>query len=213
MRIEVSGQQFTVNAHLQNYVTNHLEEGVKKYFERAVSAKVAFKQVKHLIEVHIHVNEGTDKNVNIQGQASATDEYAAFDLATSRVEKQLRRYHKRLKQHHKPSHVEADFDSLPLSATKYILSENAEEESKEDDAESSLIIAEKKTDIEVLSVSDAVMRMNLANLPALMFINRKTGRVNVVYHRKDGNISWVESDVQAVEKTAAPKLVASSEAA
>ena len=103
------------------------------------------------------------------------------------MEKQLRRYKRRLKDHQKQGVSEA----VAMAATKYVLQDDGQDADNSEDAP--LIIAEKQTPLEELTVADAVMRMNLANLPALMFLNKKTGNYNVVYKREDGNISWIEA--------------------
>lgn len=203
MKIRVSGKKFDVGQSLSEHVETALEAAVSKYFDNAIDADVVFWRESHLISVDIVVNEGTGHNIVIKGQGQADEAYAAFDMACMRIEKQLRRYKRRLKNHHKLSLGEL---SLVSSGMKYVLSGNDQEEVLEEE-ENPLIIAEKQSSIETLTVSDAVMHMNLANLPALMFINKKTGNVSVVYHRKDGNISWVDSAVSAglaeVIKTAA----------
>ena len=104
------------------------------------------------------------------------------------LEKQLRKYKSRLKDRHE----RVKLSTVPASsAVKYVLNSNFNEEEEEGD--NPLIIAEKPVDIETLSVSEAVMVMDLKNLPALMFYNTKSGRVNTVYYRKDGHISWIDS--------------------
>ncbi len=189
MRINISGKNINVGESLVEYAENALASGVGKYFENAIDAEVLFtKEKSHLFRVTINVNEGTGVGMKIRGTADDSNVYAAFDSALQRIEKQLRRYHRRLKSHRK----KPELDILPAQlATKYVISN--QDEIEEDNDSGPLIIAEKSHEIETLTVSDAVMRMDLANLPALMFVNKKSGNVNVVYHREDGNISWVEA--------------------
>lgn len=190
MLIKITGKNMNVGNSLREYVEVSLEGAVSKYFDQAIDADVVFFKEAHLFCADIIVNEGTGAGITIRGQAQETDVYAAFDAASARMEKQLRRYKRKLKNHHK-----TPLGELPLAATKRVLTNDGQEGA--DDDETNLIIAEKKAAIETLTVSDAVMRMNLASLPALIFINKKTGKVNLVYHRADGNISWVESDIAA----------------
>ena len=202
MQITVSGKHLEIGTALQEYVSAELESVVTKYFEHAISADVVFTKERHLFKSDILVNEGTGTNVLIKGSAEDDDVYAAFDLCSAKVEKQLRRYKSRIKNHHKTRIDKDDIELIP--ATKYILSSevDVEEEESAEGNDSPLIIAEKPTEIESLTVSDAVMRMDLGQLPALMFINKKTGSVNVVYRREDGNISWIDSDRMAKEAAA-----------
>lgn len=198
MKIKITGKNMKVGSALKEYTETTLEGAVSKYFDRAIVADVVFCKEAHLFSADIIVNEGTGTGIIIRGQGQEPDVYAAFDAAAVRMEKQLRRYKRKLKNHHKLSTREA-----ALAATKRVLSNEGQEITEGDDKH--LIIAEKETHIETLTVSDAVMLMDLANLPALMFVNKKTGKIDLVYHRADGNISWVESDIAASGAKIAPK--------
>lgn len=189
MQIKVSGKQLRVGAALTKHVKDRLEKSIGKYFDRAIDAKVVFSKESHLSCCDIIVNEGTGNGVVIKGQGKSSDIYAAFDESADRIEKQLRRYKRRLKDHHK----EKASSKLFYEGMKYII-EN--KEGKTETKKNPLIIAEKTSSVDTLSVSDAVMHMDLANLPALTFINKKTNTVSVVYHRKDGNISWVDTKIK-----------------
>jgi ribosomal subunit interface protein len=194
MQISVSGKNFNIGSSLSDHVKQRLEHEVIKYFDHAIHASVIFTKESHLYRVDIHVNEGTGTGVIIKSTANADDIYVSFAEALSRVEKQLRRYKKKIKNHHKKKGSEVAFEQEVKEAVKYVLSPFSEEA---DDAENNhneepLIIAEKSAKIEILTVSEAVMKMDLQQLPALMFINAKNKRLNVVYHRVDGNISWVD---------------------
>jgi ribosomal subunit interface protein len=188
MQISVSGKHLDIGSALQEYVEAELQGAVKKYFDRAISADVVFTKVRHLFVADILVNEGTGTNTLIKSRAEDDDVYASFDIACAKVEKQLRRYKRRIKDHHKDN--KHPFEAI--EATKYVLSPNADDAHK-NEHDSPLIIAEKQTQIETLTVSDAVMRMDLGQLPAVMFKNKKTGAINVIYRREDGNISWIDS--------------------
>lgn len=190
MQISISGKQIDIGSSLQEHVKDRLEKGVKKYFDRAVNSNVVFSKEAHLFRADILVNEGTGKGFIIKGNSSSDDIYTAFDSALLRIEKQLRKYKNKIKDHHKTKISELPVDEKAIAkGTKYVLSAaNANEE----EHDNPVIIAEKDVTIEKLSVGEAVMKMDLSQLPALMFINNKTGRVNIVYHREDGNISWVD---------------------
>lgn len=192
MQITVSGKQIDIGQALQEHVETRLRELIEKYLDRVTDAMVVFSKESHLFRADIIVNSGTGTHARttIKGQAESDEIYSAFGMAADKVEKQLRRYKSRLKDHHKTKPHPRDVDEARIMATKYVLSSgNEEEESQE---ENPLVIAEKSTEIETLTVSQAVMKMDLADLPALMFFNRAHGGLNVVYRRKDGNISWVD---------------------
>ena len=191
MQITISGHQVSLGASFTEYAEDALEKTVKKYFDKAVSAEITAEKRRAFFAVTITVNEGTGNKMIIKGQAEATDIYPAFDDALARIEKQLRRYKRKIKDHHK---VAAKENTAELfNATKYVL--NNEEEKEEAEDQMPAIIAEKNTAVETLTVSDAVMRMHLADLPALVFINKLNNNLSVVYARKDGNISWVDTQV------------------
>ncbi len=192
MKIIVSGKHMDVGAALTEYVNADLTEIVSKYFEQAVSANVIFSKERYLYTVDIIVNEGTGTQTVLKADAENADVYAAYDLASEKIKKRLRRYKRRIKDHHKESLKYSRID-----AKHYLLSfgegELEHNESEKDyEAGSSLIIAESKTGLETLTVGDAVMKMDLAELTALMFINKKNGNINMIYRRKDGNIAWID---------------------
>lgn len=196
MQIKVSGANIDIGLSIQEYACAELEGAVTKYFENAISADIVFSKVRHLFRTDIIVNEGTGANTLIKASSEDDDIYASFDLCATKIEKQLRRYKRRIKNHHKPKLGDTEI----ISGMKYILPSNFEDNIENQDEHDSanenispLIIAEKATNIERLTVRDAVMRMDLSNLPALMFINKRTGSYNIVYKREDGNISWVDS--------------------
>jgi ribosomal subunit interface protein len=189
MQIEVFGQHISVGKSLQEYTKGRLGDIVSKYFENAPAAHVRFSKHGHEFQCDIMVNDGTGRHVVIKNNASADEVYHACDLACSKLEKQMRKYKSKLNNHHK--HIK--LSAIESDAIKYVIAPAKGEQEEGSDEDNPAIIAETATHIPSLSVSEAVMRMDLQNLPALMFKNAKSGRVNVVYYRKDGNISWVDS--------------------
>lgn len=193
MQIEVSGQQISIGQPLQEYVRSRLGDVVHKYFENAPSSRVHFSKQGASLVCDIMVSDGTGRHMVIKGDSVSDEIYHSFDLALVKVEKQLRRYKSKLQTHHK----QIKSSEITSQAIKYVISPDLFLDDNEldlIDGNNPAIIAEKPTQILPLSVGEAVMRMDLQNLPALMFLNKKTGRVNVVYYRKDGNISWVDSE-------------------
>lgn len=202
MQIRVLGSHTEVGQSLTQYVQEHLEKSVKKYFDTAVSAEVHVVKNGHLFRITLTVNEGVRGGIIVKSDAEAGDSYGAFNEAAERVTKQLRRYKSKIKNYRRKGgglkSVEPNYQAI--DAMKYVLPplnldvfadmESEEVEDKLD--ESHKVVAEKNTEIEELSVDEAIMKMDLANLPALVFINSKNKRINVVYHRKDGNISWID---------------------
>lgn len=187
MKIIVSGKHMSVGESLQTHIEHRIEEGINKYLDRVTSVSVVVAKDAHLFRVDINGNTGTSSGVIIRGSASGGDVYQTFDAAAEKIEKQLRRYKRKLTNHHKQSHADVAFAAQAVTAKKYVLKDEEEVQ------DAPVVIAEKATEIETLTVSEAVMKMDLAELPALMFFNSANGSLNVVYRRADGNISWVDS--------------------
>ncbi len=185
MEISVEGHNVDVGDALRGHITDHLQSGVTKYFDKALDAKVIIsRESSHSFHAEISVHPF--RAMIVQASGSGGDAYGAFDGAYERIAKQLRRYKRRLKDHHKTRPAD-EF----IVAQQYVLqAEHADEEVSEDGQP--VIIAEMDTEISTLSVGEAVMRMDLAHAPIQMFRNSGNGNLNVVYRREDGNIGWVD---------------------
>ena len=184
MDISVKGRNLDVGDALKGHVEDHLSNAVTKYFMRAIDASVVFSREGRSLRADISVHPGP-RGMVVQGGSESNDPYAAFDGALARISKQLRRYKRRLNKHHK-GHGE---DVLP--AQQYVIQPVDEDEEVAAD-DSPAIIAEMPVHIATLSVSEAVMRMDLADAPVTMFRHSITRRFNVVYRRNDGNIGWID---------------------
>lgn len=192
MQLQISGRHVDLGDSFRVHAEKRLSESVSKYLDRIPNVDVVVGKEAHQFRVDIHGNTGTHSGLVVKSQALAPDVYAAFDAAAEKIGKQLRRYKRRLKGHH---HGERK-DVNVIKARKYVLQPEHFEELEEQGAP--VVIAEKSTPVETLSVSEAVMKMDLAHLPALLFFNAANGRINVIYRREDGNISWVDpEDVKA----------------
>lgn len=193
MQLHIAGRHVDLGESFQQHAEKRLTDGLSKYLDRVTSVNVVVsKQAHHQFRVDINGNTGTHSGITLKSQAEANEIYAAFDEAATKIEKQLRRYKRRLKDHQNRETNSA----RSYQAKKYVLQAEAPDAELEEKA-APVVVAEKATDIATLSVSDAVMRMDLADLPALMFYNSGNGRLNVVYRRADGNISWVDPEMAA----------------
>lgn len=188
MQLNISGRHVDLGEAFRTHADKRLQENIHKYIDRVNHVEVVVAKEAGQFRVDIHGNTGTHAGLVVKSQGMAQDVYAAFDEAATRIEKQLRRYKRRLKDHHASK---SDKAALYV-AKKYVLQTEHHEELEEEGAPA--VIAEKPTAIERLSVREAVMKMDLADLPALMFFNSSHGRLNVVYRRVDGNISWVDPE-------------------
>lgn len=194
MQLHISGRHVDLGESFQSHAEKRLQEGLGKYLERMPSVDVVVsKQAHHQFRVDIHGNTGTHSGIVIKSQGEAAEIYAAFDEAAAKAEKQLRRYKRRLKDHH---NTDSGKNAKTARAKKYVLQSEPGEAELAEKADH-VVIAEQATDIATLTVSDAVMKMDLADLPALMFFNSGSGRLNVIYRRADGNISWLDPETSA----------------
>ena len=200
MQINISGKHMELGESFQSHVEGRLQEGISKYLDRINQLEVVATKEGARVRVDIHANTGTNSHLTINSHGEAGDAYGAFDVAAEKIEKQLRRYKRRLTNHHKTVH-KPDELSQSIAAKSYVLSAEPDSEELPEEA-APVVIAERQMTIETLTVSEAVMRMDLAHLPALMFYNAAHGRVNLVYRREDGNIGWVDPDAVAVSKAA-----------
>lgn len=192
MQIQVNGKQIDVGSALTEHVKSNLADAVSKYFDRPVDATVTFSKDRHEFrcDAHVHLPTG----LVVQSKGTAADVYAAFDQGAERIEKQLRRYKRRLRDHHKSRAKPVD----ATDAAAYVLEASSKAQDTEEPEDlQPVIVAEMTEPVLSLSVGEAVMQMELAGKTFLMFRNDGTGRVNLVFSRDDGNIGWIDpSDPQ-----------------
>lgn len=184
MLYQITGKHIDVGDALRTHVEESLGAIVEKYAGRPTDAQVIFSRDGHefCCEATVHLSSG----LTAQAKARATEIYAAFDGCAEKMEKQLRRYKRRLKNHHasRTGPVEV------LGGASYILA--GDEEGEEPETLTPIIVAEMETRIPTLSVGEAVMQMELAGAPVLVFRNEKGDGLNVVYRRDDGNVGWID---------------------
>ena len=188
MQTQVSGKQIDIGEALRSHVTGQLDAMVGKYFDRAIDASVVFVREAHLYsaECSVHVGSG----ISVQAKGKADEIYASFDAALQRIDKQLRRYKRRLRNHHAS---QKDRAGAVERAQSYVLA--AEPDAAEEPVElKPVVVAETVTEIAALTVGEAVMRLDLADQTALMFRNRTHGGLNVIYRRPDGTIGWIDPE-------------------
>ncbi|EAR52982.1 ribosomal subunit interface protein, putative [Oceanicola granulosus HTCC2516] len=186
MRYQISGKQIDIGEALSAHVESNLNETVGKYAGRPTDATVIFSKSgpEFHCEAVIHLSTG----LTAQAKGHAHDIYAAFDSASEKMDKQLRRYKRRLKDHHRERVQPVELSTAP----SYILASSESEDDAQEQDLSSMIIAEMETSIPSLSVGEAVMQMEIAHAPVLVFRNEGHSGINVVYRREDGNIGWID---------------------
>ena len=184
MDIRVSGHQIDTGAALQSHAEERLTAIVEKYFARALSSQVTLgkaPQGAFRCDIVTHVMQG----LILKGHAIAQEAHQALDQAADKIETQLRRYKRRLKDHHGQAALAAREEEAA-----YTVFDAADAADEPGDAP--VVIAETKVDVPEATVSNAVMMLDLRNTNALLFKNAGTGLHNMVYRRGDGSIGWVE---------------------
>lgn len=184
MQITVKGKNLDVGDALRTHAETQLSDAVGKYFDRAIEAAVILS--KEGSGFHAEISVHPMRGVIVHGRGANNDPYLAFDKAAERIAKQLRRYHRRLTSHHDDMLAQESF-----RAQHFVVQAEPESEELPEKGEPT-IIAELATEIPTLTVSEAVMRLDLADAQVQMFHDRGSGRLNVVYRRDDGNIGWID---------------------
>lgn len=200
MDIRISGHQVATGDALKDHVSDRLQGIATKYFARAISAEVTFGKGPHDVGFRCDIVVHVMKGLVLKGSHQAQEAHPAFDGAAGKIETQLRRYMRRLKDRH-ASEAVAIQEDLGYDNAGYTLFQ--ETISEEDVGDAPLIIAETRVDVPDASVSDAVMMLDLRNTAALLFKNAGTGAYNMVYRRGDGTIGWVEPQRQNAQQPAA----------
>lgn len=186
MRYQISGKQIDIGEALQGHVKSELGQILDKYAGRPTEASVVFSKSGHefVSEAVVHLSTG----LTVQAKGSDHEIYAAFDSVTEKMDKQLRRYKRRLKDHHKERSQPVELSD----AGSYILAATDESDGAEQTDDAPVIIAEMEAKIPSISVGEAVMQMELSHAPVVVFRNEKNSGINVVYRRDDGNIGWID---------------------
>jgi ribosomal subunit interface protein len=181
MQVTIKGKQMDVGESLRAYVEEQLGAIAGKYFSDTIEATVVISHEAHLYKADIQMHVG--RGVVVQTEGEATECYPAFDLAAEKMTSRVKRYKSRLRDHHQK-------DAQREIVNQYVLESNNEAEEVSEGQPA--IVAEMETTIGVMTVAEAVMYMDLAGLPAMMFRNSAHGGLNMLYRRADGNVGWVD---------------------
>ncbi len=183
MNITVNGKGINVGDALRERAETNLADAIGKYFPNPIDANVVVSKQGHAF--HVEISAHPNRGLLVHGKGEGGDAHGAFDIAAERIAKQMRRYHRRM-TNHKGKGAEEN-----LTAQHYVVQAEPEHEELPEETQPT-IIAEMPAEIPTLSVGSAVMKMDLADQPVQMFRDSKTGRLNVVYRRSDGNIGWID---------------------
>lgn len=192
MSIQVSGKRIDVGGTLRERAEDRIGEVVSKYFDGGHHGHLTFEHegAGFKADCTLHLDTG----VVLRASASAGDANSAFETVSIHIEKRLRRYNRKLKSHRRGS------EHPELSAQSYVLASLEEVEELEEDF-SPAVIAETTSNLRTMSVGEAVMELDLAELDVVVFRHAGHGGVNVVYRRADGNIGWIDPALAAEQPT------------
>jgi ribosomal subunit interface protein len=193
MQLTVTGKQVEIGDALRRHAEFRLETILEKYFKTAIEAHVVAAREARLVQTEISVCVG--RGIVVNAGAAGDDVYGAFDAAAERVAKQLRRYKRRLRDHHAKAHEPAEIAERVREAILAPVMEEAEEGGTHSTDGGPAVIAEISSELPRLTVSEAAMRMDLADAPVLLFRNRAHGELNLVYRRADGHIGWIDPEL------------------
>lgn len=191
MQVQIAGKKVELGAALQERIAFGLEARVSKYFNRTGEAYVTVSKPgwSFTVDCSIHLPSG----VTLQAHGEGDDAYQAFEQSLDKIEKRVRRYKNRLRNHRaKDGAAEAAFERIILAAPIADGADGEDSALANDDGDAPAIVAESDTKIQTMTVSMAVMQLELADSPAVLFRNAAHGRLNMVYRRPDGNVGWVD---------------------
>jgi ribosomal subunit interface protein len=189
MTLRISGKSISVGEALRGRVAERTEEILRKYFDGNYSGHITLSKdgFGFRTDCALHLDSG----ISLEADSNAADAYASADQALLMIEKRLRRYKSRLKDRSGRKTHAASEALAALDATSYVLEAPSEGED-EVTGYSPVIIAEATTSLKPLSVSEAVMELDLSGAPCLVFQHGSSGRVNIIYRRADGNVGWID---------------------
>ena len=188
MTLRISGKSISVGDALRSRVSERTEEVLRKYFDGNYSGHITLSKdgFGFRTDCALHLDSG----ITLEADSNATDAYASADQALLMIEKRLRRYKSRLKDRSARKAYAASAALAEMDAPSYVIEAPAEDE--EVTAYSPVIIAEATTSLRRLSVSEAVMELDLTGAACIVFQHGSSGRVNIIYRRTDGNVGWVD---------------------
>ncbi|MEZ5872907.1 MAG: ribosome-associated translation inhibitor RaiA [Nitratireductor sp.] len=183
MTLRISGKHMNIGESLSQRIEDRINDAVGKYFDGGYSGHATIEKSGNAFESDLAIH--LDTGVVLQATARGHDAQSCFDDAAERIEKRLRRYKRRLKDHHAPAAARV------LAEASYSVVEAPDEEEELPEDYNPVIIAESLTQVATQSVAQAVMQLDLTDRPVIVFTNAASGDTNVVYRRPDGNIGWI----------------------
>jgi ribosomal subunit interface protein len=187
IQIQVTGKHLSVGDALKEHVETRLGRDVARYFANGVRAHVTFEKQRSQFQSGCTLHLAT--GMVLQAQGESADARSAFDTAADHLEKRLKRYKQRLRDHH--AHRRQPVSARDVAS--FVIRSAQEEDGEEPTELNPVIIAEEKETLQELTVGEAAMQLDISSVPFVLFANSKDGQVNLVYRRDDGNIGWIDT--------------------
>lgn len=187
MQVQITGKNVDVGDALKSHIETRLDQDVAKYFDHDANGHVTLS--KEGSEFRSDCTLVLGSGISLQSHGQSADPYASFDIAAEKLEKRLRRYTRRLKKHRKQHAAPVKTMDFPV----FVISPEGDDETDATN-ENPIIIAETSTEIQDLTVSQAVMKMDISDIPFVIFRHGKNQNMNIVYRRDDGNIGWIDPE-------------------
>jgi len=184
MTLRVSGKNMDIGETLRGQITIRVEQAVRRYFDGGFGGYAVVEREGTAFRTHCSLH--LDTGVDLQASAISHDPYASAELSSERIEKRLRRYKRRLRDHRPAA------SGLPAEEAAYTVLASPDSEEDLPDGFQPMVVAEKKTQLRRLSVGDAVAELDMSGAPVVVFRHATSGRTNIVYRRLDGHIGWVD---------------------
>jgi ribosomal subunit interface protein len=191
MQVHITGKNLDIGSALRQHIEEKVSSHVDKYFERAISASITVEKQKSTFSSECVLHLATGLKLHSKGEGG--DAYSSFDLCLEHMGKRLRRYKRRLNNHHR----QRQEPIIAAEAASFVIASAPESENEESEELNPAIIAESTREILSLSVGEAVMKLEISNMPFVLFKNDKHDQINIVYRRDDGNIGWVDPGYDA----------------
>ena len=190
MTIRVSGKSISVGDALRGRVSERTDEVLRKYFDGNYSGHITLSKdgFGFRTDCALHLDSG----ITLEAESNASDAYASADQALLQIEKRLRRYKSRLKDRSQRKAHAASEALAEMDAPSYVIEAPVHDDDDEAGGYNAVIIAEATTSLKRLSVSEAVMELDLTGAACIVFQHGSSGRVNIIYRRPDGNVGWVD---------------------
>lgn len=184
MKIIITGRHLDIGDSLKTHIEKSVKEMVDKYFDDILEVHVNLTKITYNFETDLSFH--ISRHFIVRARAEDSDPYRCFDQAMNKLDRRAQKYRSRLRT---AKRQDGAVEKAFIPALTYVLNSEYEDTGNDDNP---IIIAEMDSSVLTVSVSDAVMHMDLTEQPVMMFKNVTSGRINVVFRREDGNIGWID---------------------